>query len=69
MIGGSFRGIRGGAFDTLSNKLQASSRDIFTPADENYHVGFRVATIPEPSTAVLAILAFGIMWWWRKRLK
>jgi formylglycine-generating enzyme len=33
-------------------------------------VGFRVASIstPEPSAAVLAMIACGTLWWWRKRL-
>ena len=30
-------------------------------------VGFRVALVPEPSTAVLAIMAWGLMWVLRKR--
>ena len=28
-----------------------------------------VATVPEPSTGVLGVIACGLMWWWRKRFK
>ena len=37
------------------------------PSDEDGRVGFRVAETPEPSTGVLAVIACGIMWWWRRR--
>ena len=68
LIFGSFRGLRGGSWgDNLSSNLAASNRDLTNPTGENEVVGFRVATVPEPSTAVLAILAGGMMLWWRKR--
>ena len=36
-------------------------------SDENYRFGFRVATVPEPSTAVLAIFGCALMLWWNSR--
>ena len=32
-------------------------------------IGFRVASVPEPSTGVLGVIACGLMWCWRKRFK
>jgi formylglycine-generating enzyme required for sulfatase activity len=64
------RGTRGGSFIQPSLFLQSSDRANYFPATfENYYHGFRVATVPEPSSAMLAIIACGIVWWWRKRFK
>ncbi len=70
LIGGSGRGLRGGSWSSNSFSLLASTRiidDTLTEGSET--IDLRVATVPEPSTAVLAILACGILWWWRKRFK
>jgi len=65
LINGSFRGVRGGAFNVSASFLQSSSRNIGTfPTIEGSTLGFRVATIPEPSTLVLVGLA---AWGWRRR--
>jgi sulfatase modifying factor 1 len=72
LISGSFRGLRGGSFyDGYSNFLQSSMRDYNNPSYfAGYVLGFRVAsTIPEPSTGVLAVIASGMLWWWRRRFK
>ncbi len=69
LISGSNRGDRGGSFFFSSSVLLASVRDSNNPANGDLNFGFRVATVPEPSTGVLAILACGILWWWRKRFK
>ena len=71
LISGSFRGVRGGSFVSGSFFLLSSSRDASNlPSDEDINAGFRVASIvPEPSTGVLAVIACGMMWWWRKRFK
>ncbi len=69
LIGGSFRGLRGGSFDSSAVRLQSSGGHLFDPTDEDGFVGFRVATVPEPSTALLAIVGCGLMLWWRKRRK
>ncbi len=64
---GSSRGMRGGVWDGGASGLRSSFRLDLDPSEEDNWFGFRVATIPEPSTAVLAILACGMMLWWRKR--
>jgi formylglycine-generating enzyme required for sulfatase activity len=68
LINGSFRGLRGGAWNSSAGVLQSSFLDDGDdPADEDFDIGFRVATVPEPSTAVLGVIACCLMWWWRKR--
>ena len=70
IIFGSYRGLRGGSFGPDVGYLLASDRSFgISPADESFSSGFRVATVPEPSTFVLlafgavALVAFG----WRRR--
>jgi formylglycine-generating enzyme required for sulfatase activity len=56
--GSSFRGLRGGYWDSiLSQTLAASLRDSGVPTSGDYVMGFRVASIPEPSTGLLGLLA------------
>jgi sulfatase modifying factor 1 len=52
----STRGLRGGSWSNGENYLRSSFRDYNTPTLENFRVGFRVASVPEPSAAVLMIL-------------
>ncbi|MBX7073031.1 MAG: SUMF1/EgtB/PvdO family nonheme iron enzyme [Pirellulales bacterium] len=54
LIGGSSRSLRGGALDTSSNFLMASNWIVNSPTIEVSALGFRVATVPEPSTMALA---------------
>jgi formylglycine-generating enzyme len=67
----SLRGLRGGSFSTYSNSLSSSYRGSPDPTFENDNVGFRVASVPEPSTFVLlgmgAIGLSGYAWQRRKR--
>jgi formylglycine-generating enzyme required for sulfatase activity len=53
IISGSRRGLRGAALNSLPSHLAASIRSYYNPSDEDYWFGFRVAMIPEPSTALL----------------
>ena len=69
LISGSFRGLRGGSFDIYSSSLASSYRNSDNPTGESSDIGFRVASVPEPSTAVLAVMACGLMWVLRKRFK
>ena len=69
LISGSSRGLRGGSFLSSAGLLQSSFRNSFNPANEVSFIGFRVATVPEPSTAVLAMVGCGLMLWWGKRRK
>ncbi len=67
---GSYRGLRGGAFNNFfASALQSSNRGSLPAALENVNVGFRVASVPEPSTAVIAVIACGLIWVLRKRFK
>ncbi len=51
------RGTRGGGW-ILGDKLLASSaRDFATPESEESYIGFRVASVPEPSTYGLLVVA------------
>lgn len=60
------RAIRGGFWDSSPNNLWSSLRFGGDPALEVDFVGFRVASVPEPSTAVLVLMAGGA-WLLRKR--
>ena len=51
--GASSRGLRGGSFNYDPLRLAALFRGINGHASERDFVGFRVATIPEPTTALL----------------
>jgi formylglycine-generating enzyme required for sulfatase activity len=58
LLSGSYRGIRGGSFDYSPDTLAASYRGGDVPHNGYSDIGFRVAMIPEPSTALL--LATGL---------
>jgi len=53
---GENRDIRGGAWFNGSASLDASSRTQNGPAAEDFRSGFRVASVPEPSTGLLVVL-------------
>lgn len=54
------RVIRGGAFVSFSElSLRSSTRGSNVPAGGSSNVGFRVASVPEPSTALLLLMAIG----------
>jgi len=55
----SFRGVRGGAWDYVSTTLRADDRLVVSPAIGNDSLGFRIATIPEPTTLALAAMLTG----------
>ena len=62
------RAIRGGSWGSSENNLRSSGRVNDDPAFEFFFIGFRVASGPEPSTAVLVLMAGGA-WLLRKRLR
>lgn len=66
-----YRGRRGGSFDNDAFNLRAVSREDFSPRFGISINGFRVASIPEPSTLSLAALALlgsvGYMTWKQMR--
>jgi formylglycine-generating enzyme required for sulfatase activity len=66
----SLRGRRGGQYNGTVSMLRASSEQFkASPAFEDYPIGFRVAMVPEPDAAVLAIVAWAIAWRFRKRFR
>jgi formylglycine-generating enzyme len=69
LFSGSFRGIRGGGYINTVASLKSSLRSDVSPSNSFANLGFRVAETPEPSTGVLAVIACGMIWWWRKRFK
>jgi formylglycine-generating enzyme required for sulfatase activity len=63
----SSRGLRGGSFITNESYLRASNRLSNVPTNEVTHLGFRVASVPEPTSLLLTMLAGGVMLARRKR--
>jgi formylglycine-generating enzyme required for sulfatase activity len=64
---GSFRGYRSGSWDYFSGTLSASYWSHGAPTDESVNIGFRIASIPEPSTTCLGPLGAFVLFWWRPR--
>lgn len=69
LISGSFRGLRGGSWILNALNLQSSTRSSLNPTLEDSSIGFRVATVPEPSTLLLGVLGMIGLLWWNKRRK
>jgi len=67
VMSGSSRGLRGGAWTGAEVDLRSSNRGSNDPTYEWNTVGFRVASVPEPLSLVLTILAGGVMFARRKR--
>ncbi|QEG35360.1 SUMF1/EgtB/PvdO family nonheme iron enzyme [Bythopirellula goksoeyrii] len=58
---------KGGAWINDFLRLEASTLQRSSPASESSSRGFRVASIPEPSTLVMGALAAGGLLVWRRR--
>ena len=73
VVDGSFQGVRGGSFFGGAADSASTNRSEDAPAEGNASFGFRVASVvvltPEPSTGVLAAIACGLLWWWRRRFQ
>ena len=70
LIFGSFRGLRGGSFfDFFASGLRSAVRLNYNPPIEYDNIGFRVATVPEPSTLLLGALGMIGLLCWNKRRK
>jgi sulfatase modifying factor 1 len=67
VISDSSRGLRGGSFYSNGGYLRASARGDVTPPVEVSTIGFRVASVPEPTSLLLTMLAGGVMLARRKR--
>jgi formylglycine-generating enzyme required for sulfatase activity len=66
LISGSSRGIRGGTYDSYNDWLSSSYRVPFGPEGQGDFIGFRVASVPEPSTFLLLSLGAVML---RKRIR
>ena len=65
---GSSRGLRGGSWDFPAFNLSSSSWNSGDPSFDGVLFGFRLASVPEPSTyALLAMTAAGALWMARRR--
>lgn len=64
-----FRVLRGGSWGGDTVSLQSSSRDVGDPSFEGGLIGFRVATVPEPSSFILGALGLAgvAAYGWRRR--
>ena len=67
VVSGSSRGRRGGSWNDHVGGLPSSYRGSLDPSLDNDDVGFRVASVPEPSCVVLTLLASGMLVTRRKR--
>jgi formylglycine-generating enzyme required for sulfatase activity len=63
----AIRAMRGGYYPSLAGTLASTNRDIFDPFLVNTSFGFRVASVPEPSTYALLLLGAGAMYLWKRR--
>jgi len=61
------RVVRGGGWFNSEHTLRSSTRNDFDPTYEDGGKGFRVASVPEPSTAVLVLLGAGAVYLWKRR--
>jgi len=64
---GSSRGLRGGSWVNLAGDLPASYRFDGSPTVEGNFVGFRVASVPEPSALLLTMIAASVSLTRRRR--
>jgi hypothetical protein len=64
IISGSSRGLRGGGLSNIFGGLLASVREDEFPTAELANMGFRVATVPEPATLMLAGLGLACIAVW-----
>ena len=67
--GDSARVVKGGAWDDPVGPLTADVRSSVSAGSGNYAIGFRLASVPEPGTHVLALLACGTLWALRRRFR
>ena len=62
-----YRAIRGGDWGVAEDYLRSSDRLIDAPTSEGSSFGFRVASVPEPSTYVLVLMGAGALYLWKRR--
>ena len=57
----------GGAYGQLADTIKSDSRPSVDPTIGDADMGFRVASVPEPSTYVLVLLGAGAIYLWKRR--
>jgi formylglycine-generating enzyme required for sulfatase activity len=67
VVSAASRGLRGGAWGYTGAALPSSYRFDSAPTNQDAYLGFRVATIPEPTSLALTLLASGTLLLRRKR--
>jgi len=69
VIAGSSRGFHGGSWNDPNGEIDLRSDSINSaaPTIEISSIGFRLATVPEPSTYALLLLTGAGALWWRRR--
>ena len=67
VISDSSRGLRGGSWADADYCLASPYRYYYAPSGETSGVGFRVASVPEPTSVFLAIFGSGMLETRRKR--
>lgn len=67
LFGETARGIRGASWINDGDNLGSSYRNVYFPQDSSFAIGFRVASVPEPSVVVTTLAAFSMMFILRKR--
>ena len=65
----SARSVRGDDYDLDGSALASTERGSVMPISEQSYIGFRVATVPEPSTYALLLLSGAASLWAFKRRK
>jgi len=61
------RALRGGSYPNDATRLASSYHQATEPLDSAASIGFRVASVPEPSTYVLLLLGSGAVYCWKCR--
>ena len=61
------RATRGGGWVATADGLRSSVRLSLVPGFEGSGIGFRVASVPEPSTYVLVLMGAGALYLWKRR--
>lgn len=61
------RSFRGGRFGAGPNELRSTAQLALSPSGEDINIGFRVASVPEPSAYALLLLGAAGMCLWKRR--
>ncbi len=56
-VSGSSRGLRGGTWINKASALDSSHSEVNAPSTVSFSIGFRVASVPEPTSVALAMFA------------